>query len=176
MPSIFKLAVDCLTFLKDIHQHKIIHNDIKANNILLDTDTGTFVVIDYEMMMHVTDKINSIMLHDIKEDTTLYLMKGTRLNEPVYGYKSDLIHVGYMLIDLVIRSISTSTLCEHMIPLVSDGETGIIEHRDAVINKFLDHKDNSKIKKYMSLVSQYINTVNPMNGEYYDKLIQQFSI
>ncbi|KAG5420676.1 STE7 [Candida metapsilosis] len=82
-----------LSYLYD--KHKIIHRDIKPNNVLM-THRGEFKLCDFGVSRELT---NSLAMADTFVGTSMY-MSPERIQGLNYGVKSDVWSMGLMLIEL----------------------------------------------------------------------------
>ncbi|KAI3406006.2 STE7 [Candida oxycetoniae] len=91
-----KLSFAILSGLNYLYStHKIIHRDIKPNNVLM-THRGEFKLCDFGVSRELT---NSLAMADTFVGTSMY-MSPERIQGLNYGVKSDVWSMGLMLIEL----------------------------------------------------------------------------
>ncbi|CAI5755927.1 unnamed protein product [Candida verbasci] len=91
-----KLSFAILSGLTYLYEtHKIIHRDIKPNNVLM-THKGEFKLCDFGVSRELT---NSLAMADTFVGTSMY-MSPERIQGLKYGIKSDVWSMGLMLIEL----------------------------------------------------------------------------
>lgn len=92
------LALCVLRFLEDLHRTvRHVHGDLKAANILVDTERRMFVVADYGHMDVPGDKLTRRYDDD---HCWYYLAMGAEPDQPARGWRGDLVALGYLLADL----------------------------------------------------------------------------
>jgi hypothetical protein len=93
------LALAVLAFLEDLHTHtRHVHADIKAANILVDTERSMFAVADYGHMDVPGDKPTRRYSPD---HCWYYLAAGADPDQSPRGWRGDLTALGYLLADLI---------------------------------------------------------------------------
>jgi hypothetical protein len=93
-----QLAVSVLTFLEDLHTHiRHVHGDLKAANVLVDVARAQFDVADFGHMDVPGDKTTRRYGADHR---WYYLAMGAEPDQPLRGWRSDLVALGYLLADL----------------------------------------------------------------------------
>jgi hypothetical protein len=92
------LARDVLVFLEDLHVgHRHVHGDIKAGNILVDTTRHQFVVADFGLL----DLPGGALVGNLEADRKWYALAwGGEPEQPLRGWRQDLVALGYLLAEL----------------------------------------------------------------------------
>ena len=79
------LAGQALAALAHAHEHKIIHCDIKPGHLLLDPDTGTVYLIDFELAIKKSGVLKGISMDyaSPEQHTLVEQLRGTPENVPL---------------------------------------------------------------------------------------------
>jgi hypothetical protein len=92
------LALSVLGFLEDLHRRvRHAHGDLKAANVLVDTERCLFVVSDFGHMDVPGEKVTRRYNPD---HCWYYLAMGADPDQPPRGWRGDLVALGYLLADL----------------------------------------------------------------------------
>lgn len=91
-PDISKMAVDLITNLYLLHNHKLVHCDVKPSNVMLNNDT--YVLIDFEGITY-KGKVRRVYSSDIAIFNVEAYDKGFYSSGA--SYRDDLIELGYTL-------------------------------------------------------------------------------
>jgi hypothetical protein len=90
-------AVNILEFLEDLHNIGYIHMDIKKGNILIDYQTNTCVVADYEHTVPPKQKKTDDYPADAK---WYYIAMGAEMDKPLFSWRMDLAALAFVISDL----------------------------------------------------------------------------
>lgn len=118
------IMLDTLTALKVLHQHKIIHRDIKAANILLGTN-GFCRITDFGVSRQFRN--GSVSFSTQTAVGTPYWMAPEVINEEKYSYSADIFSVGATAVEL---AEGAPPLCElpatrAMVEIATKGFAGL---------------------------------------------------
>ncbi|MEB3280958.1 MAG: AAA family ATPase [Lyngbya sp.] len=102
MNQFLKIARQLAQILEQLHQHRIIHKDIKPDNIIIQPVTGKIQLIDFtnaSQLPHINPEINRI---SAIEGTLTYISpeQTGRMNRGI-DYRSDFYSVGVMFYELL---------------------------------------------------------------------------
>ena len=81
-----------LTGLRYLHQHNILHNDLKAANIVMRDDTGRPVIIDFG---------NSIILNEVTPNSPLVFGGAPEQSRSIFDEKNDIYKLGQMWLQIL---------------------------------------------------------------------------
>jgi len=102
IPLFLSIAVQISSALKYIHQHNIIHKDIKPDNILIHPETNQIKLIDFSLASSLPHEQQGIQPAQGLEGTLAYLSpeQTGRMNRGV-DYRSDFYSLGVTFYELV---------------------------------------------------------------------------
>lgn len=171
-----KLGRACLAFLRGLHHdHRLVHMDLKLENVLIDRARDKYVVADYELMTPTDTK--QLQEHDT-DRIWYYLMMGGELDAPLHSYRLDLAALGHVMARMSwptdIRPTFRSVCMKHR-------ESGNVDPADLTDAVALRDREmlgaHPVVQKYMELVShvQWSGTAPPSMTVYdaLDALLQQ---
>lgn len=127
----------CLA-VKHIHDRKIVHRDLKSQNIFLKT-TGEVKIGDFgiaKMMSHTSDQARSIV------GTPYYISPEIVQNQP-YSFKSDIWALGVLLYEMCALRLPFQALSIHALAvMIMKGEyeplpAGFSQEMQTLLNKLL---------------------------------------
>ena len=149
------LVLNIISFIECIHiNHKIVHGDIKADNILIkfDDNENPFKLIDFESLCH-PEKIKCI---DENKDGYYYYGLGCYSDKPFMSYRMDLESFGIILWSLTLSienfyKFYWQSEAFHKYENYSNGN--IYEYLNQ-LRKNTPEDKNETIKKYFEIVSE----------------------
>jgi serine/threonine protein kinase len=162
-----------LCFLEDLHhQHRVIHMDIKAENILVDYAARRFVVADFELL---TAPQSSLLRDEIDLDFLWYYIgHGADLDHPVKTWRTDLIMLGHLLARLTWNYDYTWTARERC------WQKSLRPTSQAEIRELILHRDSQlragaapAVVAYLTHVAEHVSwdpAVPPPPAELYTSL------
>lgn len=164
-----KLSFAILSGLSYLYnKHKIIHRDIKPNNVLM-THRGEFKLCDFGVSRELT---NSLAMADTFVGTSMY-MSPERIQGLNYGVKSDVWSMGLMLIELASG-----------LPVWTDDDDDD-ENGNSAYNSLKSDTSNNSFKGpegILDLLQRIVNEkpptlknkINPVTKSRYDPLLCEF--
>lgn len=163
-----KLSFAILSGLSYLYnKHKIIHRDIKPNNVLM-THRGEFKLCDFGVSRELT---NSLAMADTFVGTSMY-MSPERIQGLNYGVKSDVWSMGLMLIELASG-----------LPVWADDDDD--ENGSSAYNSLKSDISNNSFRGpegILDLLQRIVNEkppslknkINPVTRSRYDPLLCEF--
>ncbi|BAY87090.1 serine/threonine protein kinase with two-component sensor domain [Calothrix parasitica NIES-267] len=96
------IAIQITSALDEIHRNKIIHKDIKPDNILINPDTKEIKIIDFSISTILPQGIQFLVHSDILEGTLAYISpeQTGRVNRGI-DYRTDYYSLGITLFELL---------------------------------------------------------------------------
>ncbi len=102
LPLFLDVALQLAAALGDIHQQRIIHKDIKAGNVLINTETKVVKVIDFGIATQLSRERQQFLNPERLEGTLAYISpeQTGRMNRAI-DYRSDFYSLGVTLYELL---------------------------------------------------------------------------
>ncbi|MEO0685005.1 MAG: serine/threonine-protein kinase PknK, partial [Cyanobacteria bacterium J06649_11] len=96
------IAIQLADILKELHQHRVIHKDIKPANILIHPDSKQVKLIDFSIASLLLKETQEIQNPNVLEGTLAYLApeQTGRMNRGI-DYRSDFYALGVTLYELL---------------------------------------------------------------------------
>ena len=96
------IAIKIASALDEIHRNKIIHKDIKPDNILINLDTKEIKIIDFSISTILPKEIRFLINPDVLEGTLAYISpeQTGRMNRGI-DYRTDYYSLGITLFELL---------------------------------------------------------------------------
>ncbi|MEM7716109.1 MAG: serine/threonine-protein kinase PknK, partial [Cyanobacteria bacterium P01_A01_bin.68] len=96
------IAIKITSALDEIHRNRIIHKDIKPDNILINPDTKEIKIIDFSISTILPKEIRFLINPDILEGTLAYISpeQTGRMNRGI-DYRTDYYSLGITLFELL---------------------------------------------------------------------------
>ena len=112
-PSLFqflKYAIKLTETLVQVHQHHIIHKDIKPHNILLDEVSGQIKLIDFSIATRLNREQASISNPNLLEGTLAYMApeQTGRMNRSI-DYRTDFYSLGITFYEMLTGQLPFTT-------------------------------------------------------------------
>ena len=106
LSQFLKIALQIVKALKKIHQHKIIHKDIKPSNIIINNETETIQVIDFSIASLLTKENLNPILSNSLEGTLHYMSpeQTGRMNREI-DYRSDFYSLGVTFYQMLTKQL-----------------------------------------------------------------------
>ncbi len=100
--DILTIAIQLATILHDLHQHRVIHKDIKPANILIHPDSKQVKLSDFSLASLLPKETEAIKGHNSLEGTLAYLApeQTGRMNRAI-DYRTDFYSLGVTLYQLL---------------------------------------------------------------------------
>ncbi|GAB1541621.1 AAA family ATPase [Scytonema sp. NUACC21] len=92
----FKIALQIITILKDIHQNKVIHKDLNPDNIIINPKTSQIKITGFSIASHLSSENQKICLApNLLEGTLAYMSpeQTGRMNRAI-DYRADFYSLG----------------------------------------------------------------------------------
>ena len=102
VPEFLAIAIQLTEALHQLHQHHIIHKDIKPANILIHPETGRVKLIDFSIASVLPKETQGIMAPNVLEGTLAYIApeQTGRTNRSI-DYRSDFYALGVTFYELL---------------------------------------------------------------------------
>ncbi|MGD1807790.1 trifunctional serine/threonine-protein kinase/ATP-binding protein/sensor histidine kinase [Dapis sp. BLCC M126] len=106
IPQFLDIAIQITEILYQLHQHQIIHKDIKPANILINPETQEVKLIDFSISTLLPKEMASIQTPNVLEGTLAYLSpeQTGRMNRGI-DYRSDFYSLGVTFYELLTREL-----------------------------------------------------------------------
>ncbi len=107
----FHIALQIVTILELLHRDRIIHKDIKPDNILVNPDTAEVKIIDFSIASRLPREIKALSNPNVLEGTLAYIApeQTGRMNRGI-DYRSDFYSLGVTLFEFLCGQLPfTST-------------------------------------------------------------------
>jgi PAS domain S-box-containing protein len=118
----FAIALQLTDILHDLHQHRIIHKDIKPANILIRPESKQVKLIDFSIASQLPKEMQAIQSPNLLEGTLAYLApeQTGRMNRGI-DYRADFYALGITLYQLLTGRL----------PFISEDPLDLIHHHIA---------------------------------------------
>lgn len=102
LPEVLMIAMQLATILHDLHQHRIIHKDIKPGNILIHPESKQVKLIDFSIASLLPKETQAVQSPSGLEGTLAYLApeQTGRMNRAI-DYRTDYYSLGITLYQLL---------------------------------------------------------------------------
>lgn len=111
-PQIARITLQILFGVNYIHSQKIIHNDIKPENILILKGTDRIKICDFGLSICYTSTMDFNRFHNT--GTRLY-MQPEKIRKEMFDYKADLWCIGLTIYEMLYRHVPNEILSHEMI-------------------------------------------------------------
>lgn len=100
------IAIELAQGIGDIHQHHIIHKDIKPHNIIVNLATKQVKVVDFGIATLLSREMQSITDPELMEGTFAYISpeQTGRINRPI-DYRTDIYSLGVTLYEMITMKL-----------------------------------------------------------------------
>ena len=117
LTEVLDIGIQLASTLHDLHQHWVIHKDIKPSNILIHPDSNQVKLIDFSIASLLTKEIQAIQSPDNLEGTLAYLApeQTGRMNRAI-DYRTDFYGLGVTLYQLLTGQLPFTS--EHPLELI----------------------------------------------------------
>lgn len=143
----FQIALQLVDILNTLHQHHIIHKDIKPTNIIIDPNTLKIKVIDLSISTQLEEEIQEGMNPDLLEGTLAYMSpeQTGRMNRPI-DYRTDFYSLGVTFFEMLTGELPFRTKdplelvyfhIAKMPPRVTEINSDIPEMLSAIVAKLM---------------------------------------
>lgn len=140
--TFLRIAVQLATALGDIHQHQLIHKDIKPQNVIIHPETGVIKITDFGIAMRYDGDSARIGAPDVLEGTFAYMSpeQTGRMGRSI-DYRSDYYSLGITLYELLTGAP----------PFISDDPAELV-HSHIARRPVPPHEINSGIPEVVSAI------------------------
>lgn len=106
IPTFLKLAIQLVDAIGHIHDHQVIHKDIKPSNIIVDLNSGTARITDFSIATTLSHHSQQLKRVDTPQGTMAYMSpeQTGRMNRGV-DYRSDFYSLGVTLYEIVTGTL-----------------------------------------------------------------------
>jgi predicted ATPase/signal transduction histidine kinase len=110
LTDFFPIALQIVTILNNLYQHKIIHKDIKPANILINPNTKQVKIIDFSIASLLSRETQTPNCPNVLEGTLAYISpeQTGRMNRAV-DWRSDLYSLGITFYELLTGKLPFTT-------------------------------------------------------------------
>lgn len=104
--QMLEISIEIASTVGDIHQHHIIHKDLKPQNILVDLKTNKVKIIDFAISTMFSREVHQFISPEMLEGTLQYISpeQTGRMNR-VIDYRSDIYSLGIILYQLFTKRL-----------------------------------------------------------------------
>ena len=106
LESFYKIALSLCDILNEIHRNKIIHKDIKSDNIIANLDTFDTRIIDFGISTRLSREETKLMAPNVLEGSIQYISpeQTGRMNRSI-DYRSDFYSLGVTFYEILTGSL-----------------------------------------------------------------------
>ncbi|HRG46504.1 MAG TPA: AAA family ATPase [Leptospiraceae bacterium] len=106
LDNFFTIAIDILKTLKEIHQKRVVHKDIKPDNIIIDPEFWKAQIIDFGISTKLSSQESSWSVSNRLEGSIHYIPpeQTGRINRPV-DHRSDYYSLGVSFYEMLTSSL-----------------------------------------------------------------------
>ncbi|MBG1266575.1 hybrid sensor histidine kinase/response regulator [Nostoc sp. WHI] len=106
LTEFLKIAIQLASTLTQLHQAKIIHKDIKPDNIVINPETGQVKIIDFSIASRLEKENQSISNPNLIEGTLAYMSpeQTGRMNRSI-DYRTDFYSLGVTFYEMLTGSL-----------------------------------------------------------------------
>ena len=106
LEEFLNIAITLATTLRDIHQHKIIHKDLKPSNIIINSETGTIKITDFGISSQLSSENQTISNPNLLEGTLAYISpeQTGRMNRSI-DYRTDFYSLGITFYEMLTGTL-----------------------------------------------------------------------
>ncbi|KAL4456480.1 hypothetical protein ABPG74_000587 [Tetrahymena malaccensis] len=169
--QIISIMVQLLFGLEELKQMKIIHVDIKPQNILYNYQNGNYQIkiADFGQAKQLQDKDFTDYLTRV--GTLKYTSKEILSDDEKIGYKSDVYSLGIVFIELIFGRLFDY---QQEIKPLKQGNWDILSQRPKVENRIFDKIDDFLIEKIIKNMIQSIQYERKDSRELLSLIFQEF--
>ncbi|KAL4456481.1 hypothetical protein ABPG74_000588 [Tetrahymena malaccensis] len=169
--QIISIMVQLLVGLEELQQMKIIHVDIKPQNILYNHQNGNYQVkiADFGQAKQLQDKDFTDNL--TRAGTLKYTSKEILNDDEKIGYKSDIYSLGIVFIELIFGRLFDY---QQDIKPLKQGKWDILSQRPKVENRIFDKIDDFLIEKIIKNMIQSNQHERKDSHELLSLIFQEF--
>ncbi len=102
LTSFLNIAIQLAHTLEQLHQHQIVHKDIKPQNIIINPETGQVKITDFSIASQLSRETQQASNPEILEGTLAYMSpeQTGRMNRAI-SYRSDLYSLGVTFYEML---------------------------------------------------------------------------
>ena len=110
LQTFLQIAIQLAAILGELHQHKIIHKDIKPQNVLFNAETGQVRLIDFSIASYLAQEPQAIDSPDLLEGTLAYMSpeQTGRMNRSI-DYRTDFYSLGITFYEMLTGQLPHPT-------------------------------------------------------------------
>ncbi|BAY10149.1 trifunctional serine/threonine-protein kinase/ATP-binding protein/sensor histidine kinase [Calothrix sp. NIES-2098] len=100
------IAIQLIAIIQDLHEHRVIHKDIKPANILINSQTKQVQIIDFSIASLLPKETPEIQSPNVLEGTLAYISpeQTGRMNRGI-DYRSDYYSLGVTLYEILTKEL-----------------------------------------------------------------------
>ncbi|MCU0547039.1 MAG: trifunctional serine/threonine-protein kinase/ATP-binding protein/sensor histidine kinase [Oscillatoriaceae cyanobacterium Prado104] len=110
LPSFLKTAIEIAKVLGQLHQHRIIHKDIKPSNIIVNVETGDVKITDFAIASLLPGENAAVSHPNLLEGTLAYMSpeQTGRMNRSL-DYRTDFYSLGVTFYEMLCGELPFAT-------------------------------------------------------------------
>jgi len=170
-----KIAFQILYGLNSLHKNRIIHFDIKPENILIDPENNNIKITDFSLSQYITYDLDKNIL--INGGTYSYMPLEGIFETKKYSFSYDIWSLGCILVELCCRKI----------PFIGNGKNKVLNNIVSIfginidsLTKFGEYCKNSfDVNFEKKRIINYIKInqkIKFINDDFYDLVSKMLSI